>query len=535
MNASRLLAALLLSLGLLAGPAPAGAPSLLVPLAHATDALPSVAPGSTVQGLLQPGQSQQWMLAASPGMRIRIEVGAPGFTPTLALGLPDGQQVVASAASPGADGTTAVSHIHKVTQHGPHRVIVGGAPEGSGGQYVLRVSQPEGPFGAGGTIAGGAAAVLAPQVSASTRPAEPSPAGPAASVLRGQGTFQGHLQSGDATLSSGEFVRWYELEGPAGQAVTLTLESDVFDTYLILAGPDGYQEDNDDGPGMGTNSRLEVGLPTTGLYRVGVTSYRPGETGPYVLRIEPGTTLQRARRPDVYAVIAGMTEYPTASDRLPWCAEDARRLYRALQDTGRLAPVSVLLTDRQVTTANLRDAVLRVAESAGPDDVFLFFFSGHGNQRPALEGGELDGLDEVITVWDGDVRDNEVARWFDRSRARLSILALDACHAGGFARDVISAPGRLGIFSSEEDVLSLVAERFEAGGYLAHFLREAFEGAADTDPADGVLTVGELTQFLRRQWAEHVLETRVSTGDGRRTYQNLVIERGAVHVDEIVL
>ena len=97
--------------------------------------------------------------------------------------------------------------------------------------------------------------------------------------------------------------------------------------------------------------------------------------------------------------------------------------------------------------------------------MFLFFYSGHGAY---VEGRrELDGRDETLYVSDGHITDDQVSVWFDSVNARLGVIALDSCFSGGFARDVISAPGRMGIFSSEEDVTSNVAERFQAGGYLS--------------------------------------------------------------------
>lgn len=511
--------------------APALAPSWLLQAGGtvvAQEALPAVSPGATVMGRIAPGESQSWRLEARAGQSVRIDADSTDFDTVLTVRFPDGRTMENDDRDPGRDLNSTLRM--KLPVSGTYVVTVRAFGRAEQGVYRLAVaSMGEGePVDAvPGAPAPGGIGTRAPQA--------PPVAGPGEARLQGAGERTGRLGPGDDRLDSGEFVQWFEVSGPAGQPVTFTLRSTEFDTYLMLRGPGDFRIDNDDGPGMGTDSRIETVLPTTGVYRVGVTSYRPGEVGRYRLEITEGTTLTNARRPTVYAVLAGMTEYPNPASNLPWCAEDAIRLHEALAATGRLAPVSVLLTDRQVTRANLRDAVTRVAAAAGPDDVFLFFYSGHGNQVPALADDELDGLDEVLSVWDGDVRDREVAEWFDHSRARLSILALDACHAGGFARDVISAPGRIGIFSSEEDVTSLVAQRFEAGGYLSHFLRQAVEGAADTDPADGVLTVGELTQFLRRQWAEHMMETRADTGDGRRSYQNLVIVRGAVHVDEIVL
>lgn len=344
-------------------------------------------------------------------------------------------------------------------------------------------------------------------------------------------SVEGRLVRRDAQLGSGEYYDTIVFDGRAGQGVTLTMESSQFDTYLMLRGPGDVSLDNDDAEG--TNSRIETTLPMDGEYSILATSYAPGETGRYTVRLEEGTTVQRSATGRVYAVLAGITDYTDASD-LPYCAEDAEKLGEELTGTGIMADESIVLTDQQVTRQNLEDAFRTVAQSAGPDDVFLFFYSGHG---AFLEGRrELDGRDETLYLIDGHVTDDEVESWFDEVEARLAIIALDSCFSGGFARDVISAPNRMGIFSSEEDVTSNVASRFQAGGYLSFFLREGIGGAADSEPRDGIITAGELSQYLHRQWAEHnMANERTETSDAAAAYQNLVIDRGSVKVTDVIV
>ena len=364
-------------------------------------------------------------------------------------------------------------------------------------------------------------------------PSSVSNTGPTGSTILGP--IQGNLAFGDETLSSGEFLDSYTFQGTAGQGVTINLTSTDFDSYLIFNGPDpNYQEDNDDFPGQGLNSRLELGLPTAGTYTVGVTSYAPGETGNYTVTVTDGTSIQQAGRGQIYAVLAGITNYADG-EILPFCADDAIKLQEDLARTGLLANESTLLTNSQVTRANLEAAFQRIAAVISPEDEFIFFYSGHGFQLSTGDPSELDGQDESIYVYDGNITDDVVAGWFDTIDARLATIALDSCFSGGFARDVISSSNRMGIFSSEEDVLSTTAERFQAGGYLSHFLRTGLAGAADQEPMDQVITVGELTQYLRRQWATNVIDNSVESGDGTRTYQNLVIERGGVSLSDVMV
>ncbi len=98
----------------------------------------------------------------------------------------------------------------------------------------------------------------------------------------------GTLASGDKTLTSGEFVDNYVFFGNAGQAVTIDLQSSVFDPYIIMFKPDKTQEENDDFDGSANHSRLETTLPVAGMYRISATSYSPNETGAYTLSMSAG-------------------------------------------------------------------------------------------------------------------------------------------------------------------------------------------------------------------------------------------------------
>lgn len=137
----------------------------------------------------------------------------------------------------------------------------------------------------------------------------------------------------------------------------------------------------------------------------------------------------------------------------------------ALTDRGLLTQDRrVLLTDGQATRQNIREAIQRIGGQAGPQDVFVFFYSGHGGRTRggSSDQRELDGMDEYLYVYDGQFMDDEMGTLFDGIHARTSILALDSCYAGGFAKDVITRAGRVGLFSSEEDATSSVAQNFRA-------------------------------------------------------------------------
>jgi hypothetical protein len=362
-------------------------------------------------------------------------------------------------------------------------------------------------------------------------------AGDAGQTFAAGQTMNGELAQGDTQLQTGEFIDNYSFQGEAGQRVVIDMRSTAVDPYLILLAPSGAQEDNDDISGNDRNARIETTLAETGQYRIGATTYQPGESGAYVVTLQQGVAPQvsasdSARR--VYAVMVGISDYPGTGNDLPLTAEDARKLQAALQRQGRLAPESVTLIDGQATRAAVRAAIQRVAAAAGPDDLFLFFYSGHGNQvRGTVSATEPDGKNETIEMVDGAITDDEMNDLFQNVRAQTSLLILDSCFSGGFARDVVSRPGVMGLFSSEEDLTSAVAEKFEAGGFLSHFIQTGLTGGADEN-RDRVITAGELGAYVRREFAR---EERISasTQDGQQNYQFPVVERGAVQVDAPVL
>jgi hypothetical protein len=98
-------------------------------------------------------------------------------------------------------------------------------------------------------------------------------------------TEHGRLRAGDLQLRSGELHDRYFFYGVAGQIVDVVLESEDFDPYLIVVGPDGQNlAENDDDDGSRVRSRIQVELIETGVHRLATTTYQPGERGDYTLR-----------------------------------------------------------------------------------------------------------------------------------------------------------------------------------------------------------------------------------------------------------
>ena len=135
--------------------------------------------------------------------------------------------------------------------------------------------------------------VAAPTIAQVARPSSDTAAvgaaarsGDAGQLRPGQ-TVSGELRRGDDTLSSGEYNDRWAFPVRRGQTYEVSLTSTAFDPYLLVRGPGGLREDNDDGED-GTDSRQQLVLPEDGEYEVLVTSYRPGETGSYRFSVGAG-------------------------------------------------------------------------------------------------------------------------------------------------------------------------------------------------------------------------------------------------------
>ncbi|MFO0606183.1 MAG: caspase family protein [Polyangiales bacterium] len=413
---------------------------------------------------------------------------------------------------------------------GRYRFVVTSYQPNSTGPYTLQVTAGE--PGQGMIVTGGSAPSPDAQVGAG-------------GTLTAATPVSEYLSPADPS-SGGRYVRAYRLEGHQGDMVTLRLESSAFDTTLAVLSPTGQRWFNDDTTQADTNSTVQVTIPATGVYRVEVSSYRQGATGPFTLSLRSsqapvvgpggapaGNVAGRQGGGNMYGVFVGITDYG-GNNNLYGCADDARQLAQAYLNAHLAgAQQFVVLTDAEATTGAVRQAFQQMAARVGPNDVFMFFHSGHGNRHASRDrAADPDGYVETIVLRDGEINAHEMSQMFDTVRADVNMLALDSCYSGGFERAFNSAPNRFGMYSSEEDVLSQVAQRFQSGGYLSYFLRR---GVTEADRNhDSSMRAGELAQYLIDQYAQNRASMQSEDGAGVETWQNVRVNRGGVAVNDLL-
>jgi Caspase domain len=454
-----------------------------------------------------------YLVQGRRGERIDLRLLSDDFDPYLVVSGPGGF----SLSNDDEEGQTSSTNSRLVIQFpadGAYRISATSFRAGETGGYRVQASVP----------------------AANVAVSQPQPAAP---IRVGQ-TVTGALAQGDGQLASGEYQDQYRFSAHRGDRVRIELTSDKMDTYLMLRRPDGSQDTNDDAQYNGRpslNSRLDTVLAEDGDYVIVATTYRPNTTGGYRLSLQQSQGPERQARvqggPHVIALLVGVSDYGGRTGNLPNTDADARELYNSLRGAGLLHPASQLLTNEEATSKNVANAFARAAAQAGPNDLFLFFFSGHGNQVDVpVSATELDGRAETIELFDTAMTDAQLKPLFDEVHGRMSMVVLDSCFSGGF-RSLIDRPNVMGLFSSEEDLTSLVASRFKAGGFLSYFLRGGLQGEADDD-GDRIVTAGELSTYVRRRFRREG-DIPAETREDEQNYQNLLVERGGVHVDDVVV
>lgn len=441
------------------------------------------------------------------GQRIDLRLRGEGFDAYLVVTGPEGFNM-ANDDEEGGNGSLNSRIILELPSDGRYRISVTSFGSGETGRYTL----------------------AAAPAAADARITRVEPATP---IQMGQ-AINGQLASGEGARNAR-----YRFSARRGDRVRIDASSDAFDTILTLGRPDGTQDVNDDTRIDGRaslNSRIDTVLSEDGDYTIAVGSYRPDGRGAYRLSLDrsPGSprqvNVQGGQRVILLAV--GVSDYDRTSD-LANTDDDATELAATLRNAGVLHPASVVLTNREATRAAVTAAFRRIAAAAGPNDLFIFLFSGHGDQVDVpVSAVELDGRAETIELFDAAMTDAEFGPLFRSVRARMSFLALDSCYAGGF-RNLVDRPNVIGMFSSEEDLTSLVAGRYQAGGFLSYFLRLGIGGEADDD-GDRIVTAGELSAYVRRRFRREG-DVPATTREDERNFQNILVERGGVHVDDVIV
>jgi uncharacterized caspase-like protein len=190
---------------------------------------------------------------------------------------------------------------------------------------------------------------------------------------------------------------------------------------------------------------------------------------------------------------------------LRYTDDDAYRFYAFLKslEGGALPDEQIrVLIDESATHEGILSNVKEVFSQAGPKDLIIFYFSGHGLNGSFLPI-DFDGYNNKLTH-------EEVAGLFNSSKAKYKLCVADACHSGSlfamrgpepepvlsqyYQQLAKSVSGTALIMSSKGEESSLESAGLRQGVF-SHFLIRGLKGEADKNK-DHVVSVQELYDFV---------------------------------------
>jgi hypothetical protein len=224
-----------------------------------------------------------------------------------------------------------------------------------------------------------------------------------------------------------------------------------------------------------------------------------------------------------WAVVIGISNYQEEGRNLRYADRDAEAIRDFLIKQGKFNPDRVrFLSNQHATYQEIRTALFSFLAGTQPDDMVLIFLAGHGVQDAInpdnyfflahdSQAGNLGGT--AIPMWDlGNVMDYTI-------RAQRILVFADTCHSGaalerGGPKDgknlnffnkylevLAKKKGRLVLTASQAHESSLETAKLAHGVFTSSILL-GLGGAADDNPADGVVTAGELVDYVRTKVPE---------------------------------
>jgi len=160
------------------------------------------------------------------------------------------------------------------------------------------------------------------------------------------------------------------------------------------------------------------------------------------------------------ALCIGINDYPGTQNNLKGCVNDANDW--AAELTKRGFTVEKLL-DTAATKAAINEKMSQLRQQAGPGDLLLVTFSGHGTYAPDHSSDEPDGKDEALCPTDysinGPIFDDDIHALFSVGNPNVRIVFIaDSCYSGSIIRGLEnqSNPTRKIRFVSPDDWINHV-------------------------------------------------------------------------------
>lgn len=225
---------------------------------------------------------------------------------------------------------------------------------------------------------------------------------------------------------------------------------------------------------------------------------------------------------DLYILAIGINDYENSSYDLNYAVNDAKTFLKSIKDGAGDLFSSVneyLIKDKDAVRGEIEAALNNIMAVAGPEDVFIFYYAGHGVMSMEDKNGDSDFfiVTHDITNLYGDPQmliDNAISatnmmEYARQILAEKQLFVLDACHSGGALESFAVRGGTrekaLAQLAHSTGTYFLTASQDyqfanESGGLghglFTYAIIEALHGMADGGNQDKKITIGEMKSYV---------------------------------------
>jgi WD40 repeat protein len=232
----------------------------------------------------------------------------------------------------------------------------------------------------------------------------------------------------------------------------------------------------------------------------------------------------------LHVLAVGINKYQNSNYNLNYARPDAEAFVDKVSDHGRNIFKSintVPIYDENATKENIVKGFKSIIARAKPEDVFLFYYAGHGtldeDNKDADGNAPFYFVPTDVTKLYGDpellrskgISGAELGDYLTQIKSRKQIVLTDACHSGGIIKTGIKvraaanderaivqlarSSGVVWIASSGSKQFATEFEQLKHGVFT-YALLEALDGKADN--GDRKVTVNELKIFMEERVPE---------------------------------
>ena len=223
---------------------------------------------------------------------------------------------------------------------------------------------------------------------------------------------------------------------------------------------------------------------------------------------------------DLYIFAIGINEYKNHKYNLKYAVNDAKAYVKAIEENSKEIFNDIELTfikNEEANKENIITKIKEVSNKIGPEDVFLFYYAGHGVMSIEKDNSEFYIVTYDVTNLYADVKTmkqkaisaSEILDFSKNIIAGKQLFVLDACQSGG-AIEAFASRG-----SGKEKAIAQLARSTgtffltasqdaqyanEVGnlkhGLFTYAILEALSGKADGGMNDKKITVNELKSYV---------------------------------------